>query len=77
MVEKLPFIEDDLISISSSVTNISGLVSELSQPTYSQNDNGKIIIDKIPNGAKSPNKADSVMIVFAPEPPKRRSFFDV
>ena len=39
---------------------------ELSQPTYSQNSNGKILVDKKPDGARSPNKADSVMIAFAP-----------
>lgn len=75
VVEKLPFHPDDIISISSSVTNISGLIAELSQPTYSQNSVGKILVDKSPDGAKSPNKADSVMIAFAPETPARRSAF--
>ena len=50
---------------------------ELSQPTYSQNSNGKIVVDKMPDGCRSPNLADSVMIVYAPSQPQRRSFFDV
>lgn len=38
---------------------------ELSQPTYSINSAGKILIDKAPDGAKSPNLADAVMIRFS------------
>jgi hypothetical protein len=37
----------------------------LSQPTYSINTVGKIIIDKKPDGTKSPNLADAVMIQFS------------
>jgi hypothetical protein len=77
VVEGLPYVADDLISISSSVTNISALIAELSQPTYDENDVGKILIDKTADGGRSPNLADSVMMAFAPVPPKRRSFFDV
>ena len=35
----------------------------------------KIIVDKIADGGLSPNRADSVMIAFAPTPPARRSAF--
>ncbi len=77
VVEGLPYVADDLISISSSINNLSALISELSQPTYAENNVGKIVIDKIADGGKSPNLADSLMIAFAPVPPKRRSFFDV
>jgi hypothetical protein len=38
---------------------------ELSRPTYSLNGAGKIIIDKAPDGMKSPNLYDAVMIRFA------------
>ena len=47
---------------------------ELSQPTYSINTAGKILIDKQPEGASSPNLADAVMIAFNPAK-KRVSFF--
>ncbi|EFE7308104.1 TerL protein, partial [Escherichia coli] len=39
---------------------------ELSQPTWSKNATGKILVDKQPDGTKSPNLADSVMIAYAP-----------
>ncbi|EMF3851666.1 TerL protein, partial [Salmonella enterica] len=42
------------------------LVTELSQPTWSKNTVGKILVDKQPDGTKSPNLADSVMIAYAP-----------
>lgn len=41
------------------------LCVELSQPTYDTDNAGKLIIDKQPDGTKSPNLADSVMICFA------------
>lgn len=68
---------DELISISKTIPNLTKLCLELSQPTYSQNGAGKLLINKQPEGAKSPNLADSVMIAFAPAEPKRRGFFDI
>jgi hypothetical protein len=73
IVDKLPYNKDDIISISSISPEYMKLVTELSQPTYSLNNSGKIIIDKAPDGAKSPNLADSVMICFAPT--KSKGFF--
>jgi phage terminase large subunit len=43
-------------------------VLELSQVTYSPSSAGKIVIDKTPDGARSPNLADSVLIAFSPTP---------
>lgn len=68
---------DKLISISSNCVELSRLVIELSQPTYSQTETGKIIIDKSPEGSRSPNYADAVMIAFAPREKVSRGFFDV
>lgn len=56
---------DDLISISSKSGDYMKLVAELSQPTYAPNGVGKIVIDKTPEGSKSPNLADAVMMRFA------------
>lgn len=67
---------DALISISSRIPALAKLTAELSQPTYLENGAGKLLIDKAPDGSKSPNLADSVMIVFAPES-KKRGFFDL
>ena len=60
------FPSSELISISSNIPDIHKLRAELSQPTYSLSKIGKIIIDKKPNGTQSPNRADAVMIAFAP-----------
>lgn len=57
---------DNIISISSNLKDKNKLISELSQPTYSINNAGKIIVDKQPDGMRSPNLADSVMMAFAP-----------
>lgn len=60
------FNPDDIISISSKLPNLSGFLSEFSQATYKPNGVGKIVIDKKPDGARSPNKADAAVIAFAP-----------
>ena len=39
---------------------------KLTQPTYSINTGGKILIDKAPDGTRSPNLADAVMIAYQP-----------
>ncbi|MFO3917928.1 TerL protein, partial [Klebsiella aerogenes] len=52
--------------ISSKIENKDRLLMELSQPTWSKNAVGKILVDKQPDGTKSPNLADSVMINYAP-----------
>lgn len=63
---------DDLISLSSALPNLSQLTQELSQPTYSISTIGKVLVDKTPEGTRSPNLGDSVMIAFAP---RKRGFF--
>lgn len=65
VVEGQPFNPDELISISSRCGNYSKLMTELSQATYSINAVGKKLIEKSPDGIKSPNMADSVVIRFA------------
>ncbi len=62
---------DELISINSEIEYLSELEKELSQVTYSHNGSGKIVIDKNPEGTKSPNRADSVMMVYWPIRAKR------
>lgn len=66
VVEGMDFNPDDIISINGNIEKRGKLISELSQPTYSVNGVGKIIVDKKPDGTKSPNLADSVMIAYAP-----------
>lgn len=66
---------EDMISISSEIPNVSRLTMELSQPTFQQNLTGKIVVDKAPDGVKSPNLGDGVMISLAPEPLPVYGFF--
>lgn len=66
IVEHLPYDVDDLISIAPQLPELLALTMELSQPTYSINTVGKIVIDKAPDGMRSPNLADAVMICYQP-----------
>lgn len=75
--EPNPYDPDDLISLSSAIPDLSRLTVELSQPTVKQNNAGKLLINKQPEGSKSPNLADSVMMVYSPQPIARRGFFSV
>ena len=65
VVEKMPFKEDEIISISSQGQHAQRLINELSQPTYSDTKVGKIIIDKKPDGSQSPNLADALVMAFS------------
>lgn len=67
VVEGHPFNPDEIISISSTACGklYRKLITELSQVTYAINGIGKIIVDKTPDGARSPNLADGVMIQFS------------
>lgn len=76
VVEGHAYNPDELISISSRIPRVNELCLQFSQPTYGVNGAGKIVIDKQPQGAKSPNDADAAMILFAPVGRKPRSFFD-
>ena len=59
------FNPSDIISISSKCSHLAKLQTELSQPTYGKTGKGKIIINKSPQGTKSPNLSDSVNIAFS------------
>ena len=76
VVEKREFNPDEIIAINSKIPELTKLLGELSQPTYSQNDVGKMIIDKMPDGTRSPNLADAVMIAFAPIRVKKMGFLN-
>lgn len=68
---------DDMISISSESDEYQQLVIELSQPTFKKNSVGKMIVNKKPDGTRSPNHADSAMMAFAKLQQRDRGFFDV
>jgi len=66
VVEGMAVDPDAIISIDPNLPNLARLITELSQPTYSINTVGKVVIDKAPDGTRSPNLADAVMIRFHP-----------
>lgn len=65
VVDGIACAPDEIISISSACPLYLKLVAELSQPTYGVNGVGKVVINKKPDGMKSPNLADAAMIKFA------------
>lgn len=66
VTEGKPYDIDDIIVIRGNMPQIAKVITELSQPTYKRSTRGKIQIDKAPEGTKSPNLADSIMIAFSP-----------
>lgn len=68
--------EDDIISISSEIDPnlLRRLQKELSQPTIGRTAHMKLIVNKMPEGTKSPNLADSFVEAFFPwREPRRRA----
>lgn len=61
------FPAEELISIDSTIPQIHEIEMELSQPTSSYNGKGKMIVDKKPDGGRSPNLADAIMMCFNPK----------
>lgn len=59
---------DDLISLDSSMVLLQTLMKELAQSVRAENSSLKTIVDKQPDGMKSPNLADSVVMAFYPLP---------
>ena len=66
VVEGLPFDPDSIISIDPNLEELNALLSEITQPTYTINGAGKIVVDKVGEGVASPNLADALMIAFSP-----------
>lgn len=58
---------EKIISLSSSLKHLDALKIELGQIAYIKSKTGKVQIDKAPDGCKSPNLADVVMIWNAPK----------
>jgi hypothetical protein len=77
VVDGAVFDPDTLISISEALPadKRTKLAAQLSQATYDINpQTGKMVIDKTPDNTRSPNDADAMVILFAPEE-KRNSLF--
>lgn len=66
----------DLISINSRIPRLHELKMELSQATHKINGTGKTLVDKLGEGVRSPNLADSIVICYNPIS-VNRGFFSV
>lgn len=66
VVNGIPCDPDSIISIDPNLPELLPLTMELSQPTYTQNTVGKVLVNKTPPGMRSPNLADAVNIAFNP-----------
>lgn len=64
--EGAKFDPDQIISFNGKMPNLQKLLMELSQPTWEEDTTGKMVVDKTPEGTKSPNLADSVMMLYSP-----------
>ena len=60
----------DLISLPSDLPNLATLKKELSQPTTKMSALMKVMVDKKPEGTKSPNLADALMQSYWPVEPE-------
>ena len=67
---------NQMISIDSRIEKRTELEMELSQAVHAYASNGKVMVDKKPDGALSPNMADSVIIADNPIR-KPKGFFDL
>lgn len=57
---------DELISISSEIPKVQQAILELSQAQYKPSTTGKTMVDKKPDGSRSPNIADAIVMAFTP-----------
>ena len=60
---------EEMINIPSTVQHFHDLQAELSQPTYSHDSSGKIVVNKKPDGTRSPNLSDAINMAYCPWKP--------
>lgn len=58
---------ENLIVLSGDLEYLHEIVNELSRPVFEYDNKGRLKIDKKPNGAKSPNMADAIVMAFWPK----------
>lgn len=61
-----PYDAASIICLSREIPELTRLMAELSQPVYKINTAGKVLVDKQPDEAMSPNLGDAVMMCYAP-----------
>jgi hypothetical protein len=68
---------DTLLSIPSTLPLLQKIKKELCQPVMTKGARLKLVVDKAPEGTKSPNLGDCVMMVFWPLPAMTGEFTDI
>ena len=66
VTEGAKYSNDDLISLDSTMPMIRKIQKELSQATVSRGSRLKLLVDKTPEGSKSPNLADAISMCYFP-----------
>jgi len=69
-----PYDADMIISIPRDLPNLMQLEEELTQPQHKLSATGKTMVDKQPDGTRSPNLADSVVMAYYPVGPAKSQF---
>lgn len=70
------WVAEDLISIPSTLPLLRQIEKELSQPTAKKGARMRLLIDKAPDGTKSPNLGDAIVMAFWPvDPPATFSWY--
>jgi len=77
VMEGAEFDKDEIISIPSNLPERAKLLIELSQPTYTEDKVGRLLVVKAPENSLSPNRADAVMIAYAPLQKRAKGFYSV
>lgn len=72
VTEGVRFEPDDLISLPSGLPMLRQIEKELSQPTASKSARLKLMVDKTPDGTRSPNIGDAIMMAYWPQ--KRKAY---
>ena len=65
-VEGIKYTADKLISLDSKIPKLQQLMRELSQAVMIKSSDLRLLVDKKPEGARSPNMADSVVMNYFP-----------
>lgn len=73
VTEGIQYRASELISIDSTIPLLKKLQKELSQPTTDHDSRMKLMINKTPEGTKSPNLADAVVMCYFPIKEKNRA----
>jgi hypothetical protein len=68
---------DDLISIDSRLPLLHKIIKELCQPTASKGAKLKLVVDKAPDGTRSPNLGDSIVMNYWPMPRTDIEFINI